>query len=287
MVTRIPASGEAVALVFVSTGEGELLLAALDSLHRSPPRRPLEVVVVDNASTDGARHEIARRWPEVRVLERATRHWLPANLNLGIAATTAPFVMLCNCDVVFPAGSVDRLAAFLEERPEAGVAGPKFVGPDGRLRRTARRWYTLRALAALRCSGLGDATRFPSVAASLYADWDYVHPRAVDWVPCPATMVRRAALADIGPVDERFRRYFEDVDLCLRMREAGWEVWCVPEAEVVHLERRASTRPLSRAWGQHLASLMRFAWKHKGLGPRPSRAEPKRAAEPEASSAAA
>ena len=68
-------------------------------------------------------------------------------------------------------------------------------------------------------------------------------------------------------MDERFRLYFDDVDISLRMHLGGWEVWCVPGAEIVHCEQRASLTPMSPAWRWHLISLCKFAWKHKGLGP--------------------
>jgi len=107
----------------------------------------------------------------------------------------------------------------------------------------------------------------PAVAHSVYDDWDYADPRPVDWVPCPATMVRRTALGEVGLMDERFRLYFDDVDISLRMHLGGWEVWCVPEAEIVHYERRASLTVMSPAWRWHLISLCKFAWKHRGFGP--------------------
>lgn len=82
-------------------------------------------------------------------------------------------------------------------------------------------------------------------------------------------MVRRAAIDQVGLMDDRFRIYFGDVDLALRITQANWEVWCLPDAKVVHHWQRASRRALSGAWFSHLDSLARFIVKHKGLRPRP------------------
>lgn len=259
---RLPA----VALVFVSTDEHHVLRHAIESLERDPPRHPLQIVVVDNASTDGVARETRARWPEATVLTNEWRRGLPANLNTGIRGSSAPFVLLCNPDLEFRPGAVDALADFLEEHPRAGMAAPKLLSPDGEIRPSARRWYTIEALLALKLAVPGDEQP-PAVARSVYADWDYREPREVDWVPCPATMVRRSALHEVGLMDERFRLYFDDVDLSLRMHLGGWEVWCVPGAEVVHFERRDSVQAFSPQWRWHLASLGKFAWKHKGLGP--------------------
>ncbi|MGH2770568.1 MAG: glycosyltransferase family 2 protein, partial [Actinomycetota bacterium] len=177
--------------------------------------------------------------------------------------------MLCNSDLIFPASAIDTLADFLDDHPGAAVVAPKLISPDGERRPSARRWYTLRSLVALKWPRSPAKAPFPSLSHSVYDDWDYASPRAVDWVPCPATLVRRAALDEIGLMDERFNPlYFDDVDLSLRMHQGGWEVWCVPGAEVIHLEERASGRLFSRAWRWHLVSLLKFCWKHKGLAPR-------------------
>lgn len=260
-----------VAVIFVSTGEGEVLMPAIQSLHSSAPVAPIEIAVVDNASGDGSREEIAARWPQIKVLVRRRRFGLPANLNHGIRATAAPYVMLCNSDLIFRPGAIDALARFLDRNPRVGIVAPKLLSPEGLPRPSARRWYTPSVLLALRGPWRTHAMQLPSVRASTYAEWDMAAPRPVDWVPCPATMVRRAALDDVGLMDERFHLYFDDVDISLRMHEAGWEVWCLPQAEVVHLERRASVRPFSAPWLWHLESLVRFCWKHKGLKPRRQR----------------
>lgn len=254
--------------MFVTTNERAFIVAALESLESSPPQRDVEIVVVDNASSDGAGDEITRRWPQVRVLAQKTRQRLPVNLNTGLAATGAHYAMVCNSDVVFRPGAVDALATFLDDHPEVAMVAPRLLSPEGRTWPSGRRWYTWRALLALRCPGIADPKRFPSVRRSLYADWDHVSPRCVDWVHCPATMIRRAALDEVGVMDERFRIYFGDVDLALRMHEAGWQVWCEPAAEVAHVWQRASVRFLSGAWFSHLGSLLQFWHKYYGLRPR-------------------
>lgn len=256
-----------VAIVFVATDENEFLFAALESLFATTTPAT-EVVVVDNYSAENPAPEIASRWPSVTVLSRDRRYGLPANLNFGFLATAAPYVMLCNCDLVFKDRSVETLARFLEEHPGAGVAAPKLLDLQGNRRASARRWYTLGSLIALQGPWRKLFANSAAVRRSHYQDWDYASARRVDWTPFSATMVRRTAFEQAGLMDERFRLYFDDVDICFRMHQAGWEVWCVPEAEVVHIEQRSSSRAFSRAWRWHLASMLKFLLKHRGLTPR-------------------
>lgn len=258
---------DAVAMVFVSTNEQEVLIPALQSLFDSDNVRASEILVVDNDSKDDTAAEIQKRWPAVRVITQEERLGLPANLNAGIRATSAPYVMLCNPDLIFRDGSVDRLATFLDTNPRAGIAAPKLISEEGEPRTSARRWYTFAVLLALKGPWRSRAGRLSFVKRNLYEDLDLTIPQPVDWVPCPATMMRRAALDQVGLMDERFWVYFDDVDISLRMHLSDWEVWLVPDSEVVHLEQRSSIRPLSTAWRWHLESLIKFYWKHRRLRP--------------------
>ncbi|HLF69557.1 MAG TPA: glycosyltransferase family 2 protein, partial [Actinomycetota bacterium] len=208
---------EPIALVFVTTNEGHVLIPALDSLFSSVGETPLEVVVVDNASTDGAGEQISRKWPNVRVITQDRPGGLPANLNRGIRETGSPYIMLCNSDLIFTPGAVETLARFMDEHPRCGIVGPLFNSPDGEPRVTARRWYTWPVLAALKGPWKPFTSRWAFVLHSFYDEWNRQEPLEVDWVPCPGTMFRRAALDEVGLMDERFRLYFDDVDIALRM----------------------------------------------------------------------
>lgn len=259
-----------VSIVLVSTDEGHLLMPALESLFAAPPSTDFEVVVVDNGSLVELSAEVTSRWPDARTLRQTSRKSLAANLNLAMSATDSVYAMWCDADMLFNSGAVDALTRFLDEHPRAGMVKPKLLSHDGLVRASARRWYTIGSLVASRGPWRGVTAQWPTVQKSRYADWNHRGPRKVDWLPFAGVMVSRQAFHAIGGVDERFPFYFEDVDFSLRMHEAGWEVWCHPGAEMVHLENRASVEVFSRAGRTHLVSLIKFWWKHKGLRPRNS-----------------
>lgn len=259
---------DSVAVIFVSTNEGHLLVPALDSLFATAPERGVELVVVDNASDDGLSRVVAERWPQARILVQRIRRSLAVNLNRAMTETSSPYAMWCDADMLFKPGAVDVLADFLDRGPRVGIVKPKLVSPDGALRAAARRWYTFGTLLALRGPWRARMAGRNSVRRNLYADWDYREARGVDWLPFAGAMVRREAYEAIGGVDERFPFYFEDVDFSLRLHEGGWEVWCLPFAEMVHFENRASAQVFSRAGWRHFVSFVKFWLKHKGLRPR-------------------
>lgn len=255
-------------MVFVTTDETDVLISALESLAEAKVERPFEILVVDNASIDNVAAQVEKVSPKAKVLRQDVRRGFSANLTLGFEQTAAPYLMICDADLLFEPGSVDNLADFLDENPRAGLVNPQLLSPEGEPRSSARRWYSLWTLAALKGPWRGVLGKTALIRLSIYADWDFSEPRSVDWVPFAGAMVRRKAVDEIGGPDPRFRLYFEDVDLSVRMHEAGWEVWNVPHSKVVHLENRASLRPFSRQWRWHLESLAKFWWKHRGLRPR-------------------
>jgi GT2 family glycosyltransferase len=206
-----------IAVVLVTHNNRELLLDALVSV-----RGAHEIVVVDNASTDGTPEAVRRAFPEVRLLESPNDGY-GAGANRGIAACSAPFVLLLNSDVVVRPGALRALADYLESHPRAGLAGPRLENPDGTLQRSCFAFLgTLRL--AIEKTALGRWLNGP-----------YDRPRTAPWVLGAALAIRREAFEAVGGFDTAFFLYGEEVDLCYRLWQAGWEVHYTPEATVMHV----------------------------------------------------
>ena len=208
------------------------------------------VTVVDNASTDRSA-AIVSGHPGVR--------WLPTGANLGfgraanrgVAATSAPLVLVLNPDAVVLPGAVEILAATLGVRTRCAAIGPRVENPDGTLYPSARAF-----------PNLVDAIGHGFVGL-LRPDnrWSrrYLAGDRVDWVSGTAVLVRRGAFEAVGGFDEDYFMYVEDVDLCWRLRDAGWDVHYEPAAGVVHVIGGSSEGRALRMIAAHHRSLWRFA----------------------------
>jgi N-acetylglucosaminyl-diphospho-decaprenol L-rhamnosyltransferase len=245
-----------ISIVIVSYRTPEHLRRCLRVLASDSSRRSREILVVDNDSGDESA-ELARSFDGVRVIETGENLGFAGGVNRGLAEATGRFITIMNPDVEVRPEALDTLADFLEAHPESGIVAPKLLNPDGTLQYSCRRFYTLTTL-VLRRTVLGRL--FPGAAPlrrHLMLDYDHASPRAVDWVAGAMLMVRREALDDVGPMDDRYFLYFEDVDWCTRMQARGWLVHYVPEATVIHHWQRAS-RNFGSAARRHLGSGLRF-----------------------------
>jgi len=250
-----------VSVVVVNFMTEELLRPCLESL-RGSTSRALEVIVVDNSSGGGAREILASTLPGGKLIENDRNVGYARAVNQGLAASDSEFAFVANPDTVAEPGALDRLLEAARSLPEAGIVAPKLLNPDGTVQMSCRRFYTLKTI-ALRRTFLGKMFKDdPSVRRHLMLDWDHNSTAQVDWVTGAAMLVRRAAIAEVGPMDERFFLYFEDVDWCYRMHAAGWKVYYCPDAKLVHHYRRQSAQPRSaRAKRAHLESWLRFSEK--------------------------
>ncbi len=242
-------SGEAgLSIVIVNWNTRDHLEGCLQSAAQfGPTRVPWEVIVVDNASTDGSAAMVRSRWPEVRLIENRTNEGFARANNRAIRASEAEYVLLLNSDARLTPGALDRLLNFMASHPRAGVIGPRLVYGDGQWQRwTAGRAPSLSAainhylfVDRLR---LGDHT-----PRSLYLTNDVRTAFRPDWISGACMLVRRAALRQVGLFDEAMFLYMEDVDLCRRMRQGGWDVWYCPDAVVVHYMSQSTTREAGSA----------------------------------------
>jgi hypothetical protein len=225
----------------------------------------VETVVVDNGSRDGTVAFVRERFPDVRVLESENRG-LGAGWNLGIRETESAYVLLLNADAWLLDDALERLAAFADTRPRAAVVGPRLLNPDGTLQRSVRGFPTPWRLATeyFFLRKLAPRTRALNAFYAGGFDHDEVHEAEVVMGAC--MLVRREAIAEVGPVDEDYFLFSEETDWCYRFRRAGWEVVFFPGAECVHVRGAGHG---GRLYRENLRGHLRFLSKHRG----PERAE--------------
>jgi GT2 family glycosyltransferase len=232
-----------VSAVVVNWNTALLLDRCLRALHDGAPRRAdLEVVVVDNASCDGSEDLVRRSWPNVQLIENATNEGYQRANNRGIAATRGEFVALVNSDAFVTSRALDALLDRMVSDPRAAVVGPRLVYGDGHFQRwTAGREPGVVAVATFYL--FLERLHRSAAARSLYLAADTRDAFRPDWVSSACMLVRRAAIDDVGLLDDRYFCHMDDVDLCRRARDAGWHVWYEPAAEVVHLMGASTSRP--------------------------------------------
>jgi GT2 family glycosyltransferase len=226
-----------VAAVLVNFNAGSELRQALRSIAAELSGRSWEGVVVDNASTDGSAEIATEFAPQVRLVRNDANVGFARGVNQAVALCTAPFVLIMNPDCRLEPGAIDALASELAQHADCAVVGPRILSPDGTVQGTARgdpdmftglfgRASTLRRLLP-RLAVARRNVRDDEVAAGGASV-------AVDWVSGACLLARRDALARVGGFDERFFMYWEDADLCRRLRAAGYRTRYVPAATAVH-----------------------------------------------------
>lgn len=220
-----------------------------------------EVVVVDNGSSDGSVDGLAALVSaDVAVLRPGENLGYARAANLGAAATAAPVVAVCNPDVEIEPGTAAAILARFAAEPELAAAGPVVRSPDGSVYPSARSVPPVRDAVGHGLLGLvRPRNRFTRRYRQL--DADPMRARDVDWVSGAAIWLRRAALDAVGGWDEAYFMYVEDVDLCWRLRRAGWRVTYEPGGAVVHAQGASTARHPYRMIAEHHRSLARFAAK--------------------------
>jgi GT2 family glycosyltransferase len=214
-------------------------LRSLDAGMRADEGRgsPLawECVVMDNDSRDGTPELVEREAPWARTIRTGANLGYAKAVNRGIAATQGTFVLVLNPDCVWSPGAIHALATWLATHPRCGIAAPRILNSDGSLEYSVRAYPDSFTFLFNRYSLPTRLwPRNPWTRRYLLLDWDHATSRSVDWVSGAAMLARRAAIDVVGPMDEAFFMFNEDVDWCRRMNEAGWSVDYVPAASVVH-----------------------------------------------------
>jgi GT2 family glycosyltransferase len=255
-------------VVVVCWNDKDKITIALDSVFalaevRADPQFA-RVVVSDNGSSDGSVEFLRQRYGDrLAIVENAANLGFAAACNRAFAATDSPFVYLLNPDAEVRQGALVEIVAFLEAHPRCGIAGSRIYNLDGSVQESCGEFDSWSG-AFLRSSAWGEwpvLRRFAN-GAKLRA-WDYESERRVDLVIGAAMVIRRKLLAEIGPFDERFFLYHEEVDFAKRAAAAGWETWYVPSSAAVH-EGMGSARGLYNVERRKQRSRRAYWLKHHG-----------------------
>ena len=260
-------------VIIVSYNTASLLRDCLEKLFATGTMLDMEVFVVDNNSADDSAAMVRKEFPQVMLTANPDNRGFAAANNQAWLQAKGDYILLLNPDAFVKPDALKNAVAFMESHPGCGLCGGRLVKPDGSLDPSARRfpgWLSkLFTITGLR-------GRFPH--SSLFSrhefgGFDHKSTMEVDWVPGTFTIYRQAMLQQTGFFDERFYIYYEETDLCLRAKKLGWQVFFIPDAEVVHVGGASSKTRKDQQFdtgaGQVVKFRMRSEWlyyrKNSGL----------------------
>ena len=251
-------------IIIVSWNVKEDLGNLLKSIEENKPREEFEIIVVDNASTDGSVDTIKKDFHDVKIIANSRNCGFSAANNQAIRIAKGKYVFLLNPDTIVYPSSLDTLITFLEDHADVGACGPKFLGSDGQVHFSVGYVPTFRSLlygrTFLRSLGIFRRSHKELTARN----FDFEKSGDVDQLSGAALMIRRSVMEEIGLMDESFFMYYEDVDLCLRIRKAGWRIVYLPESVITHIGGKSSDQVSARRRIMLYRSLFVYFRKHRG-----------------------
>ena len=251
-----------ISVVIVAWNARHYLELCLESLEKAPPRRSMEVLVVDNASADGSCEMVEAKFPWAKLIESRENLGFAKGNNVAIRQCKGQYIALVNPDVIVFPGCLDALADFLDQHPKVGNVGPRVFNPDMTQQSTCRRFPTLwnNFCTASRLERLFKVRPFFAGEHMFY----FPHDRTlnVDVIVGCFSMIRRETFDEVGLLDEDLFMYGDDVDWCRRAWNAGWQVVFCPDARAIHDRGKTTASfPVHFAVAQQ-RSVLRYWTKH-------------------------
>jgi GT2 family glycosyltransferase len=252
-----------IAIVIVSWNTRELLKKCLYSLQRELESlgASYETYVVDNNSADSSAEMVRQEFPRVRFFANQENLGFAAANNQVLSTVSARQYLLLNPDTKIVPGALHVLREFLKGNPQIGVAAPQLLNRDGSIQRSCRSFPTLAGM-ALELTGL--SRLFPHAKASNYKmmDFDHTYARQVDQPEGACLLVRKEVFDQVGLFDEHFFMLFEEVDWCYRVMQAGWKIWFVPQAKVIHFYGQSIKQVKAKMIYHSHRGFFRYLMKH-------------------------
>ncbi|MBU1355241.1 MAG: glycosyltransferase family 2 protein [Candidatus Edwardsbacteria bacterium] len=252
-------------VIIVNRNVRELLRQCLHSLYAewSSTDKNLEVIVVDNASSDGSAETISVDFPDVKLIKNLDNLGFGRACNQGMAVSSGRYLMILNPDTVIKKGLFKSLIKFLDGNLRAGLAGPKVLNEDGSLQPTFRRFPTYSNIIFARKSPVSSIwPGNPGSKKYLQQEIPLDRPCRVEALGGVCIILRREMLKEVGNFDENIFMYLEDTDLCYRAHLKGWESWVVPQAELIHYWGKSTELEKKKMAEEHRRSLYYYFGKH-------------------------
>lgn len=253
-------------IVFCNYNTRDELANCIASIQAKPGDAPVEIIVVDNASSDGSAQMVRERFPAVTLIANAENRFFARANNQGIAVAQGDYVCLLNADIELTDGVLSRWIEYMDANPDVGALGCKMVYPGGEVQRNCARfsqWGDL-LLTYTVVGVLLPGLRRRRERGLWYDDWDRGSAREVDVIPNSCTVIRREVLDQVGGLDERFNLYFTEEDWCRRAKWAGWSMNYIPDAVVVHTEGASTSKAAKLARRMYYRDMLVFSRKYFG-----------------------
>lgn len=249
-------------IVIVNWNTRDLLDACLRSVldEAAAARLTVEIFVVDNASTDQSADMVRRRYPDVVLIENKHNPGFAVANNQALVLAKGRYSLLLNPDTVVLNDGLGALVRFMDEHPEAGAAGARLLNANGSLQRSCSPEPTLRR-ELWRLFHLDD---FKPQGVYAMRKWSVDKPRQVDVVQGAAMIVRAAVLEQVGLLDGGYFMYSEEVDWCTRIRQAGWRIYWVPAARIIHYGGQSARQIADAMFLQLYRGKVQYFHKHWG-----------------------
>ncbi len=231
-----------VSIMIVNWNTRELTLECLRSVYAETRETEFEVIVVDNASSDGSAQAIAREFPQATLMAEHRNHGFAHATNISVAKARGRYVLLLNSDTVVQNGAIDALVRFAQARPQAKIWGGRTLFADGSLNPTSA-WGRITPWSLL-CMSSGIAAAFPNsewLNPECYGGWQRDSEREVDIVQGAFFLIEREFWDELGGFDPAFFMYGEEADLCHRARALGADPAITPTAQIIHYGGQSST----------------------------------------------
>jgi hypothetical protein len=253
-----------ISIVIVSWNTKAMLLNCLHSIFEANGRCVLQVIVVDNGSSDGSPEAVQNQFPDVDLIQAKENLGFAKANNIGIKLANGRHICLINSDVVVSSGCLDHMSAYMDAHNSVGMVAPKILNSDLTLQLSCREFPSLWNSF---CRALALDSMFPNLqffSGSLMQFWPHDKSRSVDVVSGCFWMLRKEAVADVGPLEEQFFMYSEDVDYCKRYWKKGWEIVYLPEVDSIHHGGASSSLHPVRFQIEGLKARLQYWRKHHG-----------------------